>query len=363
MRVAVGDVNNDGADDVVVAQGAGGSNSVAIFTNKGTSANPVFNVGLSLAVTPTPDQLIANAFANVAGYTAGANVAIGNFDITNGIPTAALPAYNGVIAVAMAGNGQQVQFFSEPSGFNPGHTSGVTPQFSTTPVFGFQAFAAPNSVVGGINIAAGNLDPGNSYLANPTADPPLAADELAMGLGVGSYAALKVLRPTYSGTSWTGFNPSEMLGNNSLLNFFFVFGNAAGNFIGGIDVAIMPSGFYDLNNAGRILTSPGPAPLGHGGVNVFAPSQPNGPGTSVGGFQLTSQAGFIDLTNTGTIGVGVGNTVGMVVPSDNLFTNLFFVGTETLASNYFGLTAANPNPILNGIAYSLNFSGGVFLSK
>jgi len=322
----------------------------------------LFSVGFNLAVAATPDQLIANAFANVAGYTGGVNVAVGNFDLLNdgAIP---FPAYNGEIAVSMASNGQLVQFFEEPVGFNVLNVAAVTPQFSSTPVFGFQAFAAPNSVAGGVNIGAGNLDPGNSFILSPLTNPPLEADELALGLGVGSFAALKVLRATYNGTAWTGFNPSEMAPNNSLLNFFFVFGNNAGNFIGGIDVSIIPSGFYDLNNAGRIITSPGPAPFGHAGVNVFAPSQPGGAGTSVGGFDINSQAGFIDLSNTGTIGVGVGGTIGAVIPTANIFADTFFVGTETLAANFFGLTATNPNPTLNGLNFALNFSGGVFLSK
>lgn len=160
VNVAVGDVNGDAISDIICAAGPGGGPNVVVYSGKDYS-------------------ILSNFFAFDPAFTGGVSVAGGD---------ANRDGLDDIVCGAGAGGGPQVRVFS-----------GV----DATPILSF--FAFDTSFVGGVTVAAGDLD-GNGRI------------ELIAGAGAGG------------GPNVVVFNDQAQL-----LSSFFAFDPA---FVGGVNVAV-----------------------------------------------------------------------------------------------------------------------------
>lgn len=109
-RVAVGDVNGDGAPDLVVAAGVGGGPRVAIFDGKTVE-------------TATPLRLVSDFFAFAPAFTGGVNVAVGDVNGDGRADIIVGAGRNGgpVVTVFDGRTGQRLSnFFAFDTGFTGG---------------------------------------------------------------------------------------------------------------------------------------------------------------------------------------------------------------------------------------------------
>jgi hypothetical protein len=128
VRVAVGDVNNDGFDDIITAAGPGGGPHVEVFEGKGLT-NGTFD--------PTK-SLIASFFAYSPLFTGGAYVAAA--DVNN-------DGYADIIAGAGNGGGPHVQVFD-----------GKALAVGTPPTVLASFFAYDPSFRGGVTVAGADIN-------------------------------------------------------------------------------------------------------------------------------------------------------------------------------------------------------------
>jgi uncharacterized protein (TIGR03118 family) len=235
VRVASGDVNGDGVDDVVAAAGAGGAPRVVVFDG-------------------ATGQQIRSFFAFESGFTGGVNVATGDVDGDG---------FADIVVGAGAGGGSRVEVFSGKDGsmlqsffaFDPSSRGGVTVAAADTDgdglaeviagagagnsavgvfdrtgqsVQSFSAFAP--SFTGGVTVAAGDVD--GDGLA-----------EIVVGAGAGGGPAVGVFDAA-SGASRGSF-----------------FASAPG-FTGGVRVATTTAG-------GQTVIATGLGPNGSSQVGLF----------------------------------------------------------------------------------------------
>ncbi|MDB5308180.1 MAG: hypothetical protein JWO38_2382 [Gemmataceae bacterium] len=121
VRVAVGDVNGDGAPDIITSTGPGGGPNIKVFSGKDLS-------------------LLASFFAFEPTFTGGATVAVGHFD---GQPGAE------IVVGAGPGAGPRVETFRIVAGRAVPLAGPLGSFFAFEPTF-----------TGGVNVAAGNLTGG-----------------------------------------------------------------------------------------------------------------------------------------------------------------------------------------------------------
>jgi FG-GAP-like repeat len=113
ITVAAGDVNGDGAADIITGAGAGGGPHVKVFDGRN-------------------GQELRSFFAYAPGFTGGVNVATGDVDGDG---------YSDIVTAAGAGGGPHVKVFD-------GRTENERLSF----------FAGPPGTAGGLSVAAGDLD-------------------------------------------------------------------------------------------------------------------------------------------------------------------------------------------------------------
>ncbi|MFN4259034.1 MAG: PKD domain-containing protein [Gemmataceae bacterium] len=237
VRVAVGDVNGDNVDDIIVGAGAGGGPHVKVFS------------GVDLTV-------LANFFAFSPSFTGGVFVAAGNLNGDNSME---------VIVGAGAGGGPHVRSFQIAGG-----VATVLPG----PLGNFFAYAS--SFRGGVHVTAGNFD-------------GIGNDEIITGAGAGGGPHVKVFRadgfvlasffayaPSFTGGVWVaagdvnndglaeiitgagaGGGPHVKVfngGDAAGLHSFFAYSPA---FMGGVRVGTVTRG------SGQVLLGPGPGGAAH----------------------------------------------------------------------------------------------------
>lgn len=116
VHVASGDLNNDGTDEIVVGTGAGGGPQVRVFDMNG---NTKFTPGF---------------FAYAEGFRGGVNIAVGNIDGKGG---------DEIITGAGPGGGPHVRVFNKSGEY-----------------IGVDFFPFSNSDNGGVSVAVANVDGG-----------------------------------------------------------------------------------------------------------------------------------------------------------------------------------------------------------
>jgi hypothetical protein len=174
VRVAVGDVNGDGIDDIVAATGPG-SSLVRVFAGvcTGTFTPPLSCSG---AFTVNPSAIIAEFFA-FGGFGGGAFVAVGNFDQSN--DAGASCPRNEIVVGADEGAGPNVLIFRNAT------TGGTCPTASpvlinpAAPIVNF--FPYSTGFRGGVRVAAADLN--NDLFA-----------DLVVGPGAGGGPHVQVFR-------------------------------------------------------------------------------------------------------------------------------------------------------------------------
>jgi hypothetical protein len=156
--VAVGDVNGDGVDDIVVAAGYGGAARVVVID--GTKLDEVTAAGRI-----TPAAVLANFFAFEESFRGGATVALARLGTGNGLD---------IVVGAGAGGGPRVRTFA----FDPTAIGGVTQLSGVIGDF----FAFDPSGRFGVNVAAGDLD-------------GIGRDNVIVGAGAGGSPLVAVYLP------------------------------------------------------------------------------------------------------------------------------------------------------------------------
>lgn len=272
VRVATGDVNGDGTDDIVVGAGPGGGPEVKIYDG-------------------TTGTVIRDFYAYSDAFRGGVNVAVGD---VNGDGKA-----DGVVGVGVGG-GPNVRVFD-------GATGTMTESF----------FAYESSFTGGVNVAAGDVN-GDGLADIITGvgvggGPRVRVFDSASGQVIGNFFAYgSDLRSgvTVAAGDVNGDGRAEIITgvgegggpnvkvfdgqSDAQLTSFFAYGSA---FTGGVAV-----GVAHFNGAIDILTTPGPSAGGYGEVfdqsgtlvSLFRPFPTFHGGITTGQGAATTTAPFSD---------------------------------------------------------------------
>jgi hypothetical protein len=224
--VAVGDVNQDGVPDLIVAMGSGYAPLVTVF-----DGGSIFRAGQASEKAPT---ILAEFFAYDSNFPGGLYVAAGKIKPTkdDGAPVTRQPH---IITGAGRGGGPHVQAFEFVGGYTPTKFPGGGAKL----VRSFFAYDA--TFVGGVRVATGNV---NGDLQG--------IDEIITGPGPGGGAHVKV----FDIAAW---NPAAQPQPPVTAGFM-----AYDNFFGGIFVAAA-----DTNKDGRAEIMTGRGFSGDPLVKVF----------------------------------------------------------------------------------------------
>jgi hypothetical protein len=200
VRVAVGDVDGDGLDDVVAATGPGGAPLVRVF--RGTCGTPC--TGDNLGVDATAP--IAEFLAFDVAFRGGLWVTVGNFDTSNDAGEVNnAPCLRKEIAVgADAGGGPEVRIFRNST------TGGTCPVGSPVviapgPIASF--FPYPPGLRGGVRVSSADFD-GDGLDDLVTGAGPGAASHVQIFRtlpGAGAFGGLDTAHPVLSHLAFPGF--------------------------------------------------------------------------------------------------------------------------------------------------------------
>ncbi|MFN4258554.1 MAG: choice-of-anchor Q domain-containing protein [Gemmataceae bacterium] len=261
-RVAVGDVNGDGVDDIIVGAGPGGGPHVKVFS------------GVDMTV-------LASFFAYAPSFTGGVFVAVGNLDGDSELE---------VIVGAGAGGGPHVRSFKIDGG--------VATQLPG-PLGSFFAYAP--SFTGGVHVAAGNFD-------------GTGTDEIITGAGAGGGPHVKAFRsdgvvvasffayaPSFTGGVWVAAGDLDDNGMAEIITGAGAGGGPHVKVFNGGDLTLRHSFFaYDADFRGGVRV--GTVHLQDGGADLIT-----GPGP------VPHMVAFDRLASGGSTLVPVGTVVGPLV--------------------------------------------------
>jgi hypothetical protein len=278
VRVAVGDIDGDGIDDVVAGAGPGGGPHVQVF--RGVECSPGPTCPLGLTVDPNP---AASFFAFDPAFTGGVYVAVGNFDPSNDPsddPSAGPPPCkrHEIVVAAGEGGGPHVKIFRNQTTGGADCPAG-TPLVldAASPIASFMAFDP--AFTGGVRVAAGDLN-----------DDSLA--DLVVGAGPGGGPHVMAFQNLSAGAVFGGLDVATPVAS------FFAFDPA---FAGGVYVGL----HGPLDRRDLVVGA------GAGGGPHVVVIQNTGAGTAFG-FNLTAPlASFFAFDSDFTGGVRVGSPVGL----------------------------------------------------
>jgi hypothetical protein len=310
VRVAVGDVNGDGIQDLIVGSGRGGIGVVLVYDGKSVLSNPN---------NPTVFRSF-NPYSNV--FTGGVFVAAGNLD---GGPV------DEIVTGADGGGGSQVNIYSAAQ---------IQAGNLTTPA---NAFFAYPGFTGGVRVACGDVN-GDGLADIITAAGPGGGPQINIYLGISTGGFISTLGGAASPT------PSFA---------FFAFGPSLPSYTGGIFVTA-----EDVNGDGKADLFLG-AGANSSEVAVFSGAQLFAPTPNVN--PLTAFFAISPSSFTG--GVRVGTTVGQFNANQTGPILLASAGpgggpqiAEFNATSIFNNPSTPPTPFLAFNVPIGNFSNGVFVS-
>jgi uncharacterized protein GlcG (DUF336 family) len=281
VRAAVGDLNRDGAPDLVAGPGSGGGPRVVIVD--GATGTPVFSF-----------------MAYESSFTGGVNVAVGDID-GDGKPE--------IVTGAGNGGGPLVRTFDVTTDPATGQITAVTPRP------GGDFFAYEESFRGGVFVATGDLD-GDG------------ADEILLGTGVGGGPRVRAVRGTADHAEVLNTFAYEDAARNGV----FV---AAGDVDGDGKAEVFTGSGVGSGPRVRVLRADGSEvssffafdPSGRGGVDVGATDP--GVGLPARVFARSGATGDTVVRLFDQIGTQLGE---VTVPFEKVVTPLVDPGQQTLSA-------------------------------